>query len=79
MAKHPVPKRKTSKKRTKSRYASFKSKSIKHLMDLVQLVDCEKCGEKRRAHHLCEACGTYKGRQVIKMKSGHDKVTKIQA
>ncbi|MDP4008166.1 MAG: 50S ribosomal protein L32 [Candidatus Peregrinibacteria bacterium] len=79
MAKHPVPKRKTSKTRTKKRYASFKTRNITRMLNAVQLTVCEKCGEKRRAHHLCEACGVYRGRQVLKVKSVDDKITKIQA
>lgn len=49
------------------------------MLNAVQLTVCEKCGEKRRAHHLCEACGVYRGRQVLKVKSVDDKITKIQA
>lgn len=61
------------------RYASYKTRNVKRMENSVQLIACEKCGEMRRAHHLCEACGSYKGRQVLNMKSGDDKVTKIQA
>ena len=27
-------------------------------------VDCSQCGEKMRPHHVCPACGYYKGKQV---------------
>ena len=79
MAKHPVPKRKTSKTRTKKRYGAFKAKAVKRLMNLVSITTCEACGARRRTHHVCEACGVYRGRQVLNTKSADDKVTKIQA
>lgn len=27
---------------------------------------CPQCGEPKRPHHVCLACGTYRGRTVIK-------------
>lgn len=79
MAKHPVPKRHKSRTQTRSRYAAFKKKAMKRLENAVNLVECPKCGAKQMAHHICEVCGYYKGRQVIKTKSADDKITKIQA
>ncbi|MBT6068659.1 50S ribosomal protein L32 [Candidatus Peregrinibacteria bacterium] len=79
MAKHPVPKRKKSRTQTKSRYAAFKKKATNRLENAVSLAVCATCGAKRLAHHLCEECGTYKGRQVLKTKSADDKVTTIKA
>lgn len=29
---------------------------------------CPQCGEPKRPHHVCQSCGTYKGRTVIKKK-----------
>jgi large subunit ribosomal protein L32 len=26
---------------------------------------CPSCGEPKLRHHLCAACGTYRGRQVV--------------
>lgn len=34
------------------------------------LVTCPRCGELMRAHRACKSCGTYRGRQVIEVKSG---------
>jgi hypothetical protein len=30
---------------------------------------CEKCGDKKIRHKVCEVCGTYRGRQVIDVES----------
>ncbi|MBI5236716.1 MAG: 50S ribosomal protein L32 [Deltaproteobacteria bacterium] len=27
---------------------------------------CPQCGEPKQPHHVCPACGTYRGRAVIK-------------
>ena len=29
---------------------------------------CSNCGEFKQAHNVCQACGTYNGKQVIKTK-----------
>ena len=28
--------------------------------------ECPNCGELKRPHHVCEACGHYDGREVVK-------------
>ena len=41
----------------------------RHLrLDAPTLVICPQCGSLMRAHRVCKACGTYKGRQVIQQK-----------
>lgn len=35
----------------------------------VTLTKCPKCGEMRKPHTVCEFCGTYKGQEVIKLKT----------
>ena len=27
--------------------------------------ECSNCGELKRPHHLCDACGHYNGREVV--------------
>lgn len=79
MAKHSVPKRKQSKTRSKKRYSAFRNAAQKRLMAGVRLVNCGNCGQPRRIHHVCTACGMYRGRQVLDTQKKVAKVTKIQA
>ena len=30
-------------------------------------VECDNCGEFKRSHHVCGACGHYAGREVVAM------------
>ncbi|MEL4105620.1 50S ribosomal protein L32 [Oscillospiraceae bacterium CM] len=56
-----VPKRKTSSARRDKRRSSHWK------LDVPGLVKCSKCGELRLMHRVCKACGTYNGREVIKV------------
>ncbi len=53
-----VPKNKVSRHRRGNRRQHLR-------LDLPTLVTCPQCGVLMRAHRVCKACGTYKGRQVI--------------
>lgn len=53
-----VPKKKTSKSRRDMRRSH-------HALTPVNSVECSNCGTRKLPHHLCAACGHYKGRQVI--------------
>ncbi len=55
-----VPKRKLSHARKNSRRSSVWK------LDIPMLVKCPQCGELKTPHRVCAACGTYKGKQVIK-------------
>ncbi|MCX6734465.1 MAG: 50S ribosomal protein L32 [Candidatus Peregrinibacteria bacterium] len=79
MSKHPTPKKKTSKARGKRRYASFKTKAQRKLVNIATLVTCKSCGSKCVAHSACPDCGKYRGRQVIDKKKKIEKITKIKA
>ncbi|MFY9197858.1 MAG: 50S ribosomal protein L32 [Acutalibacteraceae bacterium] len=54
-----VPKRRVSKARRDKRRSSVWKISA------PTLVKCSQCGEYRRAHRVCSACGFYNGKQVI--------------
>ena len=34
--------------------------------------DCPNCGEQKRPHHVCGACGHYAAREVVAVSSGAD-------
>lgn len=54
-----VPKRKTSKaRRDKRRNNVWK-------LTAPALVRCPDCGQYKRPHRICPACGKYNGREVI--------------
>ena len=54
-----VPKKRTSKSRKGMR------RSHDALQFKAAVHDCPSCGELKLYHHVCEACGTYRGKQVI--------------
>ena len=64
-----VPKkRKTSSKTKRGR----SQKAFKK----ANLIKCEKCGKPKKSHQVCPACGSYKGREVIKLKTKKKKESK---
>jgi large subunit ribosomal protein L32 len=56
-----VPKSKVSKARRDTR------RSHHWKLATPGLSKCQKCGELRLPHRACKACGTYNGREVIKV------------
>lgn len=57
-----LPKRRNSKARTNSRRANWLR------LEGVDVNTCPNCREPKLPHRVCLSCGTYKGRQVIKVK-----------
>ncbi|MEM7221358.1 MAG: 50S ribosomal protein L32 [Pseudomonadota bacterium] len=55
-----VPKTKISKSRRNQRRAHDALPSAGYL-------ECPNCGELKRPHHVCAACGYYDGREVVKV------------
>jgi large subunit ribosomal protein L32 len=53
-----VPKHRISNSRRKNRRSH-------HALKPRQLVECPNCRAKKLAHHVCLACGTYRGVQVL--------------
>lgn len=56
-----LPKRKISRARRGNRRSHWKAQ-------VPQLVTCPQCGTPVRPHHVCLACGTYRGIEVIEIK-----------
>lgn len=42
----------------------------------VTLDKCPKCGKAKQPHIVCNFCGTYRGRQVLKVKAEATKTKK---
>lgn len=55
-----LPKRKISKSRRANRRSHWK-------LSPRRLVTCPQCGAPVRPHHVCLACGSYRGTQVIEI------------
>jgi large subunit ribosomal protein L32 len=36
-----------------------------HALKPASYVECSNCGEMKRPHHVCAACGHYDGREVV--------------
>ncbi|HVH83563.1 MAG TPA: 50S ribosomal protein L32 [Steroidobacteraceae bacterium] len=56
-----VPKKKISKSRRDMRRSH-------HALTKATYVECPNCGELMRPHHICRACGHYRGREVVEAK-----------
>ncbi|MGP1394382.1 MAG: 50S ribosomal protein L32 [Inquilinaceae bacterium] len=54
-----VPKRKTSRSKRDMRRSH-------HSLSAGAYVECSSCGELKRPHNVCAACGHYNGREVVK-------------
>jgi large subunit ribosomal protein L32 len=52
-----VPKKKTSKSRRNMRRAH-------DALPTSSYAECSNCGELKRPHHICAACGHYDGREI---------------
>ncbi|MDP4109421.1 MAG: 50S ribosomal protein L32 [Bacillota bacterium] len=58
-----VPKRRISKTRRDKRRSSHWK------LDIPGIAKCPKCGEFKLSHRVCKACGTYDGREVVKVEA----------
>lgn len=58
-----VPKRKVSKARRDKRRSSVWK------LDAPTMQKCPKCGEYVLTHRVCKACGTYNGKDILKIEA----------
>lgn len=57
-----VPKKRTSRSVRDMRRAH-------HAIDFKAAIEsCPDCGEPKLRHHLCDACGKYRGKQIVAAK-----------
>jgi len=57
-----VPKKKTSKSRTKSR------KAANTKLASLNLIECSNCKELKLSHMVCKKCGFYAGKKALDIK-----------
>ncbi|RLA95139.1 MAG: 50S ribosomal protein L32 [Deltaproteobacteria bacterium] len=55
-----VPKKRTSKSRRDKRRTHYK-------LTFPQVVLCPQCHEPKLPHHVCPHCGTYRGKEILKV------------
>lgn len=60
----------------KSTRSAKKSRASHFVLKKVTLVKCPKCKKVILPHHVCQFCGTYSGREVLKIQSKFDKKKK---
>lgn len=70
------PKKKHSKTRTRRRTTNWIKLTAKKLLNRVQL-QYNEAGEAVGLSHFVKTDGTYKGRQVIKIKSKKKNITRV--
>lgn len=58
----PVPKKRTSKSKNRTRRAH-------HALKAPGMSVCSNCNTAKFPHSVCEACGHYRGKQVIEPKT----------
>lgn len=56
-------------KRRFSRARRDKRRTQQHVPGIPTLTTCPQCQAPVRAHHVCPACGTYRGRQLLTIKT----------
>ncbi len=54
-----VPKKKTSQSRKNMRRSH-------HALSTSTAMECKNCGEIKRPHHVCDACGFYDNKELVK-------------
>ena len=73
-----VPKKKSSKTRTRRRWATYVTRMRKKILNRTNMVACSNCAEMKLAHVVCMSCGMYNDRKVLDVEKTK-KVTKIEA
>ncbi|MFA6322549.1 MAG: 50S ribosomal protein L32 [Candidatus Buchananbacteria bacterium] len=65
----PVPPKRRSQSKGKRGRAHFALKK-------ANLIKCPKCKKPAMPHRVCQVCGTYQGKEIIKLKTKKKEVKK---
>ena len=79
MSKKPVPSKKQAVSSTRSRYKTYVRKQRTKLENGLTLDKCPNCEKTKKRHFACEACGKYRGHQVLKIKQEKAPIQEIEA
>jgi large subunit ribosomal protein L32 len=74
-----VPKKKTSKSRSRRRHSAYLKEQVRRLKKRLSLGTCADCGAAKLNHHVCKECGKYNGKQILDKSKEIDKITTIKA
>lgn len=74
-----VPKKKTAKSYSKTRYTTWKKLQQKKLLDRTKIVKDKETGEARLSHCANPETGRFKGRVVVNKSKKTTETTRIQA
>ena len=74
-----VPKKKTSKSRTRTRHSAYVQKQVNKISNKVNVVECSNCGANKLNHRVCKSCGFYAGKQILDNSKKIDEITTIKA
>jgi large subunit ribosomal protein L32 len=64
-----VQTKKRSIAKKKARHSTRQTLTMKKLARVTNITKCNNCGADKLSHRVCPACGYYKGRQVMTIKS----------
>ncbi|KKP38057.1 MAG: hypothetical protein UR28_C0023G0006 [Candidatus Peregrinibacteria bacterium GW2011_GWF2_33_10] len=79
MAKHPVPKYRKSKSKSSIRHSVWENNLANYWINKIKLAICPDCGGKTLSHNVCQKCGKYRGKQMIDMNKGDEKIKVVKA
>lgn len=64
-----VPKKKVSIAKKKQRTSTRRTLKIKKTLKQHALIECDNCKTLKQNHHVCPACGYYREKQILTIKS----------
>lgn len=56
--------------------ATVRARASHFALKKIKVNQCPKCGQAVRPHCACSVCGSYKGKEVVKIKSKSQKTAK---